>query len=202
MRKESIIEIFRSLNAILEGHFLLSSGLHSDKYVQCALVLQYPDIAEKIAILLFEEIRNNSEFWGDINVVVSPALGGIVIGQELARVVRTLTGQKVRSIFTERDDKGIMTLRRGFSLSNSDNVLIVEDVITTGKSTREVIDVVKSRGAKVLAVSSILNRTDKNLEFGFPYFFLTKILVNNFLPENCPLCKENLPFIKPGSRKL
>jgi orotate phosphoribosyltransferase len=200
IRKESLIEVFKSYNAILEGHFLLSSGLHSDKYIQCALVLQYPDLAEKIAMLIFEEIRKNSDLWQDVDVVVSPALGGVVIGQELARVIKTFSQKKVRAIFTERDNEGKMTLRRGFEVKNTDNVIVVEDVVTTGKSTKEVIDIVKNSNANILAICSIFNRA-KEVNFDFPYFYIEKIEVSNYEPQNCPLCKQKIPIIKPGSRK-
>ncbi|MCX7940840.1 MAG: orotate phosphoribosyltransferase [Endomicrobia bacterium] len=200
-RKESIIEVFKSFGAILEGHFLLSSGLHSDKYIQCALVLQYPDIAEKIAMLLFEEIRNNCNYWQEVTVVVSPALGGVIIGQELARVIRTFSEKPIRAIFTERDDYGKMILRRGFSVNSQDRVIIVEDVVTTGKSTKEVIDVIKQYGGNVVMVCSIFNR-QTNVDFGIPYFYISKVEVNNYPPEVCPLCKQNVPIVKPGSRKI
>lgn len=200
-RKDSIIEIFKSYNAILEGHFLLSSGLHSDKYIQCALVLQYPDIAEKIAMLLFEELRNGTNLWQEINVVISPALGGVIIGQEMARVIKTFTDKPVRAIFTERDDTGKMVLRRGFELSPYDKVLVVEDVVTTGKSTQEVMDVVQMYAAQIVAVCSIFNRS-KDVNFNLPYFYISKIEVNNYTAEECPLCKQNLPIVKPGSRKI
>jgi orotate phosphoribosyltransferase len=202
-RKDSIIEVFKTYNAILEGHFLLSSGLHSDKYIQCALVLQYPKLAEKIAMLLYEEIRNNSSFWQDINVIISPAIGGIVIGQEVARVVSTFSEKQVRAIFTERDDEGKMVLRRGFQLSQQDKCLVVEDVVTTGKSTKEVIEVVKSYNAEVLGVCSIFNRgmVDDNY-FGIPYFYISKLFINTYSKEECPLCKQNIPLVKPGSRKI
>lgn len=202
IRKDAIFEIFKDLGALLEGHFLLSSGLHSDKYIQCALVLQYPEIAEKIAVLLFEEIKNNLDIWYEINVVVSPALGGIVIGQEIARVIKTFTNKKVRAIFTERNDKGEMTLRRGFEIMPSDKILIVEDVVTTGKSTREVINVIEEKKGKILALSSIINRSDEDLDFKYPYFYLSKLKVNNYEPQKCPLCKEGITLVKPGSRKF
>lgn len=202
IRKDSLLEVFRSLGALLEGHFLLSSGLHSDKYMQCALVLQYPDIAEKIAVLLFEEIRNNFEDWSKINLIVSPALGGVVIGQEMARVIKTFTSNKVRAIFTERDDKGEMTLRRGFEITDSDRILIVEDVVTTGKSTQEVMRVIEEKKGKILALSSIINRSSDAINFKYPYFFLSKLTVNNYEPEMCPLCKKGITLVKPGSRKI
>ncbi|MCS7230699.1 MAG: orotate phosphoribosyltransferase [Elusimicrobiota bacterium] len=202
-KENYVIEILKTHNAILEGHFLLSSGLHSDKYIQCALVLQYPEIAERIAELLFEEIRNNFSMWEDINLVISPALGGIIIGQEVARVIGRNNNKKIRAIFTERTDDGKMTLRRGFDITYSDNILIVEDVVTTGRSTQEVIDVVKERNGNILALSSIINRTENenDLNFKYPYFYLMKLKINNYDPKICPLCKQGIKLVKPGSRK-
>lgn len=200
-RKDSLIELFKRYNAILEGHFLLSSGLHSDRYLQCALILQYPDLAEKIAILLFEEIRKQFSFWQEINVVVSPSLGGIIIGQELARVIKTFSNKQVRAIFTERDDNGNMVLRRGFEIFCEDKIIVVEDVVTTGKSTKEVIDVVKTFSNNILAICSIFNRA-KEINFPLPYFYIEKVEVNNYKPEECPLCRQNIPLVKPGSRKV
>jgi len=203
-RKDSIIEVFKKYEAILEGHFLLSSGLHSDKYIQCALVLQYPQLAEKIAMLIYEGLRNNpSLLWQEINVVVSPALGGVVIGQEVARVISTFSKKQVRAIFTERDDEGKMVLRRGFQLSQQDKCLVVEDVVTTGKSTKEVIDVIKSYNSEVVAVSSIFNRgMIEDNYFAIPYFYVSKLVINTYSKEECPLCKQNIPLVKPGSRKI
>lgn len=200
-RKDSILDVFKKYNAFLEGHFLLSSGLHSDKYIQCALVLQYPDIAEQISMLLFEEIRANTNLWQQVTAVVAPALGGVIIGHEIARVIKTFTQKQIRFMFTERSDDGKMTLRRNFEITPSDKVVIVEDVVTTGKSTNEVIEVVKSFGGDILFLCSIFNRS-KNLNFPYPYYFLSKIDVNNYEVQDCPLCKQNIPLIKPGSRKI
>ncbi len=184
-----ILEILMETGALLEGHFLLSSGLHSNKYVQCAKTLQFPDIAEKLAIdlvdlLLFKKPNLN------VDVVVSPAIGGIVIGQELARVL------KCRAIFTEREEH-IMTLRRGFEIKPGEKCLIVEDVITTGKSTKEVIEVVKQHKGEIVGLASIIDRS--NLEdFSVS---LIKLKIETYSPVECPLCKVNIPLVKPGSRK-
>ena len=202
-RKDSIIDIFKLYNAILEGHFLLSSGLHSDKYIQCALVLQYPKLAEKIAMLMFEEIRNKSNLWQEVTVIVSAALGGIVIGQEVARIFSTFSDKQIRAVFTERDENAKMALRRGFQLKEEDKCLVVEDVVTTGKSTKEVIEVINSYNAKVVGVCSIFNRSvfEDNF-FGLPYFYVAKLIINTYTLENCPLCKQNIPLVKAGSRKM
>jgi len=202
MRNDSLIDIFKKYNALLEGHFLLSSGLHSNKYLQCALVLQYPDLAEKIAMLLLEEIKKSDyDILQKISVVISPALGGVIIGQEMARVIKTITGTNVRAIFTERQTSGEMVLRRGFNINDRDNVLIVEDVITTGKSTNEVVEVVKKFNGNILAVASIINRSSEGKIFTYPYFYITKIDIKNYSPHECPLCKQNIELVKPGSRK-
>ncbi|MFQ3675588.1 MAG: orotate phosphoribosyltransferase [Endomicrobiia bacterium] len=202
MRNDSLIDLFKKHNALLEGHFLLSSGLHSNKYLQCALVLQYPELAEKVAMLLFEEIKkNNNNILEKITVVVSPALGGIIIGQEMARVIKTIIGTNVRAIFTERDSSGEMVLRRGFNITKEDNVLIVEDVVTTGKSTNEVIEVVQKNNGNILSLSSIINRGNAEKNFKYPYFYISKVEIENFDPQTCPLCKQNIELVKPGSRK-
>lgn len=204
IRKDSIIEIFKRYNAILEGHFLLSSGLHSDKYLQCALVLQYPDIAEKIAMLLFEEVKQKCVLWDRIDTVVSVAIGGIVIAQEFARVIKTFTGNNVRAIFAERDNYGDLLFRRGFVINPNDNIAVIEDVVTTGKSTNEVISLVKKNCSNIIVLASIFNRSSENqqenLFADIPYCYIAKIKVDNFNPQDCPLCKKNIPLVKPGSR--
>lgn len=189
MTTEEKLQIFRNTGALQEGHFLLSSGLHSNIYFQCALVLQYPHYAT----LFCQEI---AEFFShyDFETVISPALGGILVGQEVARLLNK------RSIFTERTD-GIMTLRRGFSLSKGERVLICEDVVTTAKSTKEVLSIVESFGAKAIGLGSIVDRTSSQPDINFPFFSTIKISAETFNSENCPLCKQNIPFIKPGSRK-
>lgn len=189
MRIEKKLDIFRETGALQEGHFLLSSGLHSNIYFQCALVLQYP----VYATLFCQEIADYfSRF--DFETVISPALGGIVVGQEVARLL------KKRSIFTERID-GNMALRRGFKLNQGEKVLICEDVVTTAKSTKEVLEIVKNSGAIVVGLGSIVDRTLEKLDFNFPFFSTIKISAEVFEPEVCPLCKQNIPIIKPGSRK-
>lgn len=189
MNIDQKLEIFRKTGALQEGHFLLSSGLHSNIYFQCALVLQYPDLTT----LFCKEIADYfSQF--DFDTVISPALGGILVGQEVARLLSK------RSIFTERTD-GQMTLRRGFSLKPSEKVLICEDVVTTAKSTREVLEVVNSYNAIAIGLGSIVDRTKENPKLDFPFFSTIKIEAETYQPDNCPLCRQNIPFIKPGSRK-
>jgi orotate phosphoribosyltransferase len=186
MKQSEILDIFKKTGAILEGHFVLSSGLHSPQYLQCALVLQNPQYAEKLCKALAEQFNRPT-------VVVAPALGGVIVSYEVARVLG------IKGIFTEREN-GKMILRRGFSLSKNDRVLVVEDVITTGLSTKEVIDVVKSCGAKVVGVGSIVNRAKEKIDFGVESKSLINLDIPTFKPEECPLCKRNIPLTKPGSR--
>jgi orotate phosphoribosyltransferase len=187
--EKEVLELFEKSGALLEGHFKLSSGLHSEKYLQCALVLQYPDIAKKLS----EALANN--FSKDtIEVVIGPALGGVTLAYEVARVLG------VRGLFTERQDKK-MVLRRGFSIAKGEKVLVVEDVITTGGSTKEVIDLVKSFGANVVGVGSIIDRSGDRIDFGAPFKPLAKVKVEAFQEDKCPLCKKQVPITKPGSRR-
>lgn len=192
MNQTEIKEIFQKYEALLNGHFLLSSGLHSDTYFQSALVLQYPKVAEKLAKELSKNILDLLKE-KSFNVVVSPAIGGIIIGQEIARVL------DIRAIFCERVD-GKMVLRRGFKLNENDNAIIVEDVITTGLSTNEVITVVKSFGANVLGVASLVNRSSGKINISLPITSLLNIEIKNYKPEECPLCQKGIKIIKPGSR--
>lgn len=189
MTPEEKLSIFRKTGALQEGHFLLSSGLHSNVYFQCALVLQYPVYTE----LFCREIADYFKDF-DFETVVSPALGGILVGQEVARLLNK------RAIFTERTD-GPMTLRRGFSLKGNEKVLICEDVITTAKSSKEVLEVVKSYGAVAVGVGSIVDRTSNKPDFEFPFFSTIKIKAETYVPNECPLCAQRVPVIKPGSRK-
>ncbi|MDR2644791.1 MAG: orotate phosphoribosyltransferase [Endomicrobium sp.] len=191
MLQEDIRELFKRNNALLNGHFKLSSGLHSDTYFQSALILQHPKEAEKLGEELAKKIKENNI---KVDVVVSPAIGGIVIGQEIGRAL------SVRAIFTERVD-GKVLLRRGFSVSANEKVLVVEDVITTGLSTREVIETLKANGAQVVVVVSLVDRSAGKVDFGVPRFSLLSLEVKSYKEEDCPMCKEGSIAIKPGSRK-
>lgn len=187
------LQDLKSAGALLEGHFLLSSGLHSNRYVQCACYLQHPHLAERagraLAVRLFS---SHSHF--SVSAVVSPALGGLIIGHEVGRAL------DVRAMFTERCD-GEMTLRRGFSLNPGERVLIVEDVVTTGKSGREVIELVRRLGAEPLAMACIVDRReDRKQDLGLPLVSLTNLDIENWRPEHCPLCKAGGEAVKPGSR--
>jgi orotate phosphoribosyltransferase len=190
MNNQEILQIFQKTNALLNGHFLLTSGRHSNQYFQCALVLQYAEYNEIICGLITNHFKNT-----EIDVVISPAIGGIVVGQEVARQL----GKK--SIFAEREDKEL-TLRRGFQIEEGKKYLVCEDVVTTGGSVFEVIDIVKSNGGIVAGVGFIVDRSNNKVQFGVPQFSTLQLEVVSYSPEDCPLCKQNIPVIKPGSRKV
>jgi len=190
---ESVLELFRSTGAYLQGHFRLTSGLHSAEYLQCALVLQHPAAAEKLGRLLAEQLR--SLVPGKIELVASPALGGLIIGHEVARALVT------RFVFTERDSAtGKMVFRRGFTVGPGEAAVVVEDVITTGGSTRDVIDALGAAGAKALAAGSIIDRSGGHANVGVPRVALATLQVAAHYPEQCPLCARGIPVVKPGSR--
>jgi len=183
-----ILEIFRRYEALLEGHFILSSGLHSDRYIQCALVLQHPEVAAQLGRELARKLGETGA-----SVVAAPALGGILVAHEVARALH------LRALFTERQD-GRMVLRRGFSLSPGEPTLVVEDVITTGGSTRETIAAVEQAGGKVVAAGSLVDRSGGATDLGLPRAALLTLTVQNYEPEHCPLCRAGTPAVKPGSR--
>jgi len=198
LRDEEILRLFEGSGAIRHGHFELSSGLHSGTYVQCALVLQYPRYAEKLGHALAALFSDAS-----IDAVVSPALGGIIIGQEVARSLpelKTGRGGGVPAIFAERDKNGIMTLRRGFSLRPDEHVLVIEDVWTTGGSTLETIQVVEEAGGRVVAAGALIDRSGGKIEFPVEAAALLDLPLASYEPEDCPLCREGSVAIKPGSR--
>ncbi|WP_242510090.1 orotate phosphoribosyltransferase [Hymenobacter persicinus] len=178
-------------DALLRGHFRLSSGLHSDTYVQCARFLRRPDLAEPAARQLAALIREAGLM---PDLVVGPAMGGVVMGYELARQLG------VPGIFTERDDTGQMTLRRGFTIEPGQQIVIAEDVVTTGKSTNEVARLLTELGAKVLAVASLIDRTGGEASLSFPNFALLPVTAATYAPDECPLCRAGIPVVKPGSR--
>ncbi len=178
-------------DALLRGHFRLSSGLHSDTYVQCARFLRRPELAAPAMAELARQIRAAGL---QPDVVVGPAMGGVVVSYELARQFG------VPSLFAERDDQGQMVLRRGFALRPGERVIIAEDVVTTGKSTLEVARVLREMGAEVLAVASLIDRTGGSGGLNFPHFALLSVAAATFAPESCPMCAAGEPVVKPGSR--
>lgn len=190
MTREEILEIFRKSGALLEGHFRLTSGLHSSGYLQCALVLQYPWHAAGFGRAIADRTRDLHP-----TVVLSPALGGVVIGQEVGRALG------VRAIFAERHE-GALTLRRGFTISERDRVLVVEDVLTTGGSTRETIQIAKAAGGHVVGAASIVDRSGGASPFDVPFHALVDVPLPTYEPEKCPLCAAGLAIIKPGSRPV
>ena len=190
MTRDEVLDLFRRSGALLEGHFRLTSGLHSPGYLQCALVLSQPDLAERLGKALADRIGHVRA-----NVVLSPAIGGIVIGQEVGRALG------VRALFAERQD-GQLTLRRGFALSERDRVLVVEDVLTTGGSTKETMEVAKAAGAQVVGAASIVNRSGGTVKFDVPLESLLDYTLPTYEPDKCPLCEKGLPVVKPGSRQV
>lgn len=192
---DPILSAFYDTGAYLRGHFRLTSGLHSPEYLQCALVLQHPRHAEHFGRLMAAEFRR-LEPTLDTAVVVSPAIGGLIIGHEVARALGA------RFIFTERDASGKMVLRRGFSVEPGETAVVVEDVVTTGGSSREVIEILKESGARVLAAGSIIDRSGGAVDLGVPRGALKTLEVIAYTPEDCPLCRAGSPVIKPGSRPV
>lgn len=189
MQTEEVIERFKQTGALLEGHFILTSGLHSTSYLQCALLLQHP--AEAIA---FGQALANHYRDQKVETVAAPAIGGLVIGYEVARSLGA------RFIWTERED-GRMSLRRGFTVRPGESVVVIEDVVTTGGSTRETIDVLRAAGARVLGAASIIDRSSGRADVGVPRFALATLDVPSVAPSACGLCAQGSQAIKPGSRK-
>lgn len=188
MTQDQVLTLFRESGALLEGHFRLSSGLHSGGYLQCALVLQYPQHAAALGAALADRTRDVHA-----TAVLSPALGGIVIGHEVAR------GLGVKALFAERQE-GKLTLRRGFALAPSDRVLVVEDVVTTGGSTRETVEVARASGAEVVGAASIIDRSTEPARLDVPLVALVRYALPIYDPGACPLCAQGVPVVKPGSR--
>ena len=189
-----VMALFEETAAYLHGHFRLTSGLHSGEYLQCAKVLSVPAYAERLGQELARAVTGLLA-GATPQVVVSPAIGGIVIGHEVAKAL------KARSLFTERDaDTNEMTLRRGFEIKPGETVVVIEDVITTGGSTREVVRVVGKLGGTVLAAGSIIDRSDGKADVGVPRVALQSLKAVAYQPEVCPLCLEGIPVVKPGSR--
>jgi len=188
--EDEILNVFRQRGALLEGHFMLSSGLHSPQYLQCARVLQHPDDATSLCFKLGGYFRQEK-----VDLVIAPALGGIIVAHEVAKALG------VRALFAERVD-GTLTLRRGFEIKEGERALVVEDVITTGGSTRETMKVVTDAGGVVVAAGSIIDRSGGTVELGVPYRSLVTLSVETYASEDCPLCKAGSTPVKPGSRGL
>ena len=183
------MDVFRETGAYLRGHFQLTSGLHSGEYLQCALVLQHPGIGERLG-------RELAALVPPCDFVASPALGGLIIGHEVARSLGK------RFLFTERDAERKMSLRRGFTVRPGETAVVIEDVVTTGGSTREVIDVLQALGAKVIAAGSIIDRSGGRVDLGVPRVAIETLEAQAWEPGHCPMCKEGAPVVKPGSRPV
>lgn len=192
------MRLFRETGAYMKGHFRLTSGLHSNEYLQCALVLRYPNIAGRFGAELAARLPN-------AGIVVSPAIGGLIIGHEVARaksarLSNPSDSQGVPFLFTERDADGKMTLRRGFSVQPGETAIVIEDVVTTGGSTREVIALLSAAGAQVIGAGSVIDRSGGRADLGVPRVALATLDAVTYPPEDCPLCKDGVPVVKPGSR--
>lgn len=201
MNAEEVMAILKATGAVSEGHFRLTSGKHSDFYIQCARLMQHPEKAEPVCQALADQFRAGTAAGSNpsqtIEVVIGPATGAILMAYEVARAL----GPGVRAMFTEREN-GVMTLRHGFSLAPGERVLVVEDVVTTGGSVQEVIDVVKGAGGQVVGIGALVDRSGGIVRFEVPFKALATITTNVYEPEDCPLCRQGLPAVKPGSRQV
>ncbi|MFW5979855.1 MAG: orotate phosphoribosyltransferase [Bacillota bacterium] len=188
MEKDKLKKILQKTGVLMEGHFELSSGRHAGRYLQCARVLQYPEYTKFLA-------KSIASMWKDekIDTVIGPALGGVVLAYAVGAELQC------RAIFSERKDKN-MEIRRGFSINSGENILIVEDVVTTGGSVREVINLLQRKKANIIGISSLINR-GKNINFKYSFKPLLNLNIKSYQPDNCPLCQKNIPFYKPGSQK-
>lgn len=191
MEQNDILEIFEKTQGLLEGHFLLSSGLHSSQYFQCARVLQYPQYAEELAEDIASNFTNK-----DVDLVISPAVGGLIIVHEVAR------SMKCRFVFTERvQDSDEMALRRGFDLEEGEKALIIEDVLTTGGSVREVLKLLQKESVEPVGVGFIVDRSDNKVKFSVPKYSILEMPVLVYELDDCPHCEKGVPIDRPGSRK-
>jgi orotate phosphoribosyltransferase len=189
MTNQELLQAFRETGALLEGHFLLRSGLHSGQYFQCALLLQQMPLVERLGAALAAKFDA-----GSIDTVIAPAMGGLVIGQEVARQLRK------RFIFVEKDDNGKLTLRRGFKIAKGECILVVEDVITKGGRVQETLDIVRANDGQVAGIAVVVDRSGGAVSFGVPTQALGQLQVETLDPATCPLCKQGLPLHKPGSK--
>jgi len=191
LSQERVLEILKEAGVLLEGHFLLTSGRHSNKYLQCAKIFQNTKYSEELCEDLAKLYKDSG-----VDVVIGPAIGAILISYEVSRHLGT------PNIFAERDGDGVMTLRRSFEITKGQKVLVVEDVVTTGGSVREVIKLVKEAGGEIVGVGSIVDRTGGKVDFGVPYKAVLSVEVESFEPDNCPICAQGIPVVKPGSRNI
>jgi len=193
---ENVLSLLKDSGAMLEGHFLLSSGRHSDRYFQCAKLLQYPDRAAAALAGVAEKLKQDIQAGKlHIDAVVGPAMGGIIVAYELGRQLG------LPAFFTERDDTGTMALRRGFEIQPGQKLLITEDVVTTGKSYGECAAVLEGLGAKVAALACVVDRRQSGIDVPWPFYPACKVEVANWEADSCELCKKGIPAVKPGSRK-
>ena len=188
MTNQELLQAFRETGALLDGHFLLRSKLHSGQYFQCALLLQQMPLVERLGAALAAKFDA-----GTVDTVIAPAMGGLVIGQEMARQLRK------RFIFVEKED-GKLVLRRGFKIAAGERILVVEDVITKGGRVQETLDIVRAHGGRVAGIAVVVDRSGGTVNFGVPMQSLGKLEVETFDPATCPLCKQGLPLVKPGSK--
>lgn len=190
-QEERILQILKETEVLIEGHFLLSSGRHSDQYMQCARVFQYPVYSEELSRMLAAQLDGM-----DIDMVIGPAIGGIVFSYEMGRVLG------VKTLFAERENS-VMTLRRGFGIEPGNKVFVVEDAVTTGGSVKEVMALVESLGAQIAAVGVLVDRSGGTVDFGVPFYAVYRTKIESYTAEECPICKEEkIPLVKPGSRQL
>jgi orotate phosphoribosyltransferase len=188
MTDAEVLQIFRDTGALLDGHFVLRSGLHSGQYFQCALVLQYPRIAERLCAALAVKLKG-----AGARTVISPAMGGLFVGHEVARAL------DVRHIFAEKNAAGKLEMRRGFQIAPRERVVVVEDVVTKGGRVQETIGIVRGLGGDVVGVGALVDRSDGKVDFGIPLESLLRLQVQTFDPAACPLCQAGTPAVKPGS---
>ena len=189
LEREEILRLFRETGVLLEGHFLLTSGRHSPQYLQCAQVLKHPQMAARLCRQLLEKLTAR-----EVDLCIGPAMGGIIMAYEMARLL------EVPAIFAERE-KGEMTLRRGFAIKPGEKVLVVEDVITTGGSVEEVMSLVRQEGGTVTEVAVLVDRSGGRARFDVPLQSLIALDVETYRPQECPLCRQGIPAVKPGSRR-
>ena len=191
MKKEEIIEMLKEAGVLQEGHFLLTSGRHSDKYMQCAKIFQDAKYSVPLCAELVKQYQDDN-----VELVIGPAIGAIQMSYEVGKQLG------VKNIFAERDETGAMTLRRGFAIEKGQRVLIVEDVVTTGGSVKEVVKLVEECGGSIVGIGSIVDRTGGKIDFGVPYKSAFSMDITSYEAEECPICKNGEPLVKPGSRKV